>query len=105
MAKAFGAVVVLKGQHTVVSDGEQTYINTSGNPALATAGSGDVLTGAIAGLLAQGVAIYDAAVLGVYLHGLAADLWAQDHGVAGLTAVDLAARLPDAMKQHADSGA
>lgn len=105
LAKAFGAVVVLKGWQTVVSDGERSYINQTGNPALATAGSGDVLTGAIGGLLAQGMAIFDAAVLGVYLHGLAADLWMASNGTAGLRASDLAAHLPLAIRQHSTKGA
>ena len=104
MAEAFGAVVVLKGRHTVVSDGERGYTNRTGNPALATAGSGDVLTGTIAGLIAQGMDLFDAATLGVYLHGLAADLWAEKRGPAGLTARDLAALLPEALHRHRGEG-
>jgi len=100
MAAAYNAVVVLKGRATIVSDGEQTYTNATGNPALATAGSGDVLTGAIAGLIAQGMRRFDAAVLGVYLHGKAADCWASRQGPAGLTAHELAAALPAALHQH-----
>ncbi len=96
LARAHGAVVVLKGQGTVVSDGPRSYINTTGNPALATAGSGDVLTGCIAALIAQGMAAFEAAVLGVYLHGLAGDLWARDKGPSGLTARDLVELLPEA---------
>jgi NAD(P)H-hydrate epimerase len=100
MAQTYNAVLVLKGQHTVVSDGDRHYVNHTGNPALATAGSGDVLTGAIAALIAQGMTRFDAAVLAVYLHGLAADHWTQSHGPAGLVARDLAAALPQAMQQH-----
>ncbi len=97
LAREYHSVIVLKGTHTIVTDGEQSYVNHSGNPALATAGSGDVLTGAIAALVAQGMSDYDAAVLGVYLHGLAADLWAGEHGRAGLAARDLIAQLPAAL--------
>jgi NAD(P)H-hydrate epimerase len=92
--------VLLKGRHTVVTDGERVYINQTGNPALATAGSGDVLTGLIAALCAQGTPAFDAAVLGAYLHGLAADRWAQRHGRSGLRAQDLADELPDAFEQR-----
>jgi ADP-dependent NAD(P)H-hydrate dehydratase len=100
LAARYSAVVVLKGHRTVISDGQRTITNESGNPALATAGSGDVLTGTIAGLVAQGMELFDAAVLGVHLHGKAADLWAAQHGQAGLLARDLAALLPDALNQH-----
>ncbi len=100
MAQAHQAVVVLKGHRTIATDGLQVYLNPTGNPALATGGSGDVLTGAIAGLLAQGMSTFDAAVLGVYLHGLAGDLWAEQLGPSGLTAVELLNYLPQAMGQH-----
>ncbi|MCC7146571.1 MAG: NAD(P)H-hydrate dehydratase [Phycisphaeraceae bacterium] len=100
LANIYGAsVVVLKGHNTVVSDGQRAFVNTTGNPALATAGSGDVLTGLIAALLAQGLQAWDAAVLGVYLHGLAADLWAHVHGTSGLVARDLASHLSLAFQQ------
>ena len=101
LAQAYGAVVVLKGAHTVVADGKQHYINDTGNPALATAGTGDVLTGLIAALLAQGMAMFDAAVLGVHLHGLAADLWAKRHSPAGMLAMDAAHWIPHAIAQLA----
>lgn len=98
LAERYGAVVVLKGRGTVVCDGARCYTNTTGNPALATAGTGDVLTGVIAGLMAQGMEAFDAAVLGVHVHGLAADLWADRHGRAGLLARDLASLIPDALE-------
>ena len=104
LAEACHAAVVLKGHNTVVADGQQMYINSTGNPALATAGSGDILTGMIASLIAQHMDGYEAAVLGVYLHGLAADIWAQQYGPVGLTARDLAGLIPQAMQQHRDAG-
>ncbi|MFN3165820.1 MAG: NAD(P)H-hydrate dehydratase, partial [Phycisphaeraceae bacterium] len=91
------AVIVLKGNRTVIADDARTTINTTGNPALATAGSGDVLTGLIASLIAQGMTAYDAARLGVSAHGLAADRWAKQHGRRGLRAIELADRLPSAL--------
>jgi NAD(P)H-hydrate epimerase len=99
LAQVQRAVVVLKGRRTVVSDGRRVYENQTGNPALATAGSGDVLTGLIASLVAQGMALFDAAALGTHLHGLAADLWAEQFGRSGLTAQDLAAMLPEAFER------
>ncbi len=96
LANKLSATVLLKGASTVVSDGVQGFTNTTGNPALATAGSGDVLTGLLSALLAQGMRAFDAATLAAHLHGLAADLWANVHGHSGLTARDLATLLPDA---------
>jgi NAD(P)H-hydrate epimerase len=89
-AWAFGAVVVVKGAPTVTAapDGRAT-LNPNGNPGLATLGSGDVLSGAIGALLAQGLEPYDAARLGVWLHGAAGDLAAERFGVHGMTAGDL----------------
>ena len=100
LADIYQAVVVLKGAGTIVSDGDQLYVNTTGNPALATAGTGDVLTGLLASLLAQGMEPFDAAVLGVYLHGLAGDFWQNQYGSSGLTAGDLVRLLPQAFCQH-----
>jgi len=100
LAQAHQAVVLLKGPGTVVTDGERVFINQTGNPALATAGSGDVLTGLVAALMAQGVDTFDAACLGAHLHGRAADRWAEAHGPRGLRAQDLADQLPDALSRH-----
>ncbi len=100
LAAAHDAVVVLKGRHSAVADAGRYRVNRTGNPALATAGSGDILTGMIAALCAQGMEPFDAAVLGTHLHGLAADRWAKEHGQSGLTAFDLAEELPNAFEAH-----
>lgn len=89
-------VVVLKGHRTVISDGLQWAINTTGNPGMATGGSGDVLTGVITALLCQGLAPFDAARLGAHVHGIAADLAAGDLGQVSLIATDLIEYLPKA---------
>ena len=94
LAQRFAAVVVLKGAGTVVSDGTRRAVNRTGGPALAIPGSGDVLGGAIAGLMAQGMEAFAAARLGTHLHGAAGDLWTRRHGPSGLIAQDLAALLP-----------
>ena len=98
-AGSLNAVVVLKGGPTVIGapDGF-VFINSTGNPGMATAGMGDVLTGVIAGLAAQGVSPLDAALAGVYLHGLAGDLAAQMTGQAGLLAGDVLRQVPQALK-------
>ena len=98
-ARRWGVVVVLKGAGTVVTDGHRIYVNTTGNPGMATGGSGDVLTGAIAGLVAQGLEPFDAAVLGVYIHGLAGDLAREELGEAGMIATDILERLPAALER------
>lgn len=94
-AMEYGIVLLLKGARTIIAlpDG-RIRINSSGNPLLATGGSGDVLTGLIGALLAQGLTVDDAAVLGSYLHGAAADHWAARHGDAGMTATELLNELP-----------
>jgi len=103
LAEFYNAIVVLKGHRTVVSDGTRQYTNTTGNAALATAGSGDVLTGMIAALIAQNMGLFEAAVLGVYLHGYAADLWTEQHGPVGLLARNLSDLIPTAIKQHREA--
>lgn len=98
-AKKWGCTVVLKGAYTVVaSPGHDTEVIPFAEAALATAGTGDVLAGTVAGLLAQGLSCHDAAVCGAYIHGLAGVLWARDHGHAGLLAGDLADLLPEALQ-------
>jgi NAD(P)H-hydrate epimerase len=98
-AAEHGVVLVLKGHGTVVTDGRRVYVNPTGNPGLATAGSGDVLTGVIAALLAQHVEPFAAAQLGVYLHGLAGDLARDALGEVGMIAADLLAQLPLAFRR------
>ncbi len=97
-AQAWGVVVVLKGAGTVVASPEgEVWINSTGNPGMATGGSGDVLSGVIGALLGQGLAPMPAALLGVYLHGLAGDIAACEVGSAGLLASDIAHRVPKAV--------
>lgn len=93
-------VLVLKGHQTVVTDGRQAYVNTTGNPGMAKAGVGDVLAGVIAALLAQGLAPFDAAQLGVYLHGLAGDMVRDRIGEIGILATDIIEELPAAIRRH-----
>src|SRR5262249_33143207 len=98
-AARWGQVVVLKGATTVVASPDgRSLVHAVGNPALATAGTGDVLAGAIVGLLAQGLAPFDAAALGVYLHGAAGALVLEEVGDMGALAGDLLPRLPKAIK-------
>ena len=85
----FDVIFVLKGAPTYIIDGEKIYQNTTGNPALATAGSGDVLTGIITSLLAQNYKPINAAILGVYLHGLTADIALPDTGYQSFIASDI----------------
>jgi ADP-dependent NAD(P)H-hydrate dehydratase len=92
-------VVVLKGHETVVTDGKQFAVNTSGNPGMATGGTGDVLTGVITALLCQHLAPFEAAQLGVYVHGLAGDLAAAQLGQVAMIASDLIDFLPAAFLQ------
>ena len=93
-----GTVAVLKGAGTVVCDGRRIYVNETGNPGMATAGSGDVLTGLTAALIASGIAPFDAAVLAVWVHGRAGDLAAERMGVLGLTALDILGCLPEVLR-------
>jgi NAD(P)H-hydrate epimerase len=93
-----GVVLVLKGYGTVVTDGRRVFINTTGNPGMATGGTGDVLTGLIAALLGQRLEPFAAAQLGVYIHGLAGDLARDDLGEEALIASDLIDYLPAAFR-------
>ena len=104
-ARRWRKTVVLKGAYTVVAatDGS-AMLSPFANPALASAGTGDVLAGAVAGLLAQGLDLRRAAALGVYLHGAAAELVSDDLGDAGLLAGDLLPALPRAIRNVKDLG-
>ena len=99
LAQYTGTVVALKGAGTVVTDGEKVYINKTGNPGMATAGSGDVLTGVITALLGQRLSDFDAAVLGVYVHGMAGDIAADKLGQVGMITTDIVDSLPEAFKK------
>lgn len=99
-AEKFGCCVVLKGNQTVVCTKElEVFVNTSGNSALAKAGSGDVLTGIISGLMAQGLPVENAAKLGVYLHGLCGELASKDLTLYSVLATDQIDYIPQAIKK------
>lgn len=98
LARAFGCVCLLKGRRTIVTDGASLWVNPTGNAGLAKAGTGDVLTGMIAGLWAQaGRGGFEAASLGAYLHGLAADRAVKRLGRRALLASDVIDALPEAL--------
>ncbi len=99
VAKNFKIILVLKGHHTVVASPKgHVYVNTTGNPGMATAGSGDVLTGIIAAMLGQKIEPFRAACFSVYLHGLAGDLAAKEKGEASLVASDIINCIPKAFQ-------
>ncbi|MDD5272744.1 MAG: NAD(P)H-hydrate dehydratase, partial [Methylovulum sp.] len=89
MQKKYGGIAILKGAGTLIATADDIAVSTSGNPGMASGGMGDALSGVIAGLLAQGFALKDAAQQGVYIHGKAADLAAEADGERGLIASDL----------------
>lgn len=93
----WGVILVLKGANTIVASSKgSVFINPTGNSGMATAGSGDALAGMIASLIGQGAEAFEAAVAGVYLHGLSGDLAAQQKGEHGMTAMDLIENIPEA---------
>lgn len=100
LVDALGCVVVLKGRGTIVTNGERLYVNETGNAGMATGGSGDVLAGVIGGLIGQAMEPYEAAILGVYLHGLAGDFAAEELGRWSMTAMDLVEYLPEAFSEY-----
>ncbi len=103
-AREWDSIVVLKGNRSLIaSPAGIVYINPTGNPGMATAGTGDVLTGTIAGFWAQGLEPSDSAVLGTYLHGMAGDLAAQDLTRYSVVATDLIEYLPKAIKALEES--
>jgi len=95
-ASTHNVVLLLKGHGTIVADGKRYYLNRTGNPGMATAGSGDILTGLIAALIGQGLSLFEAAQLGAYIHGLAGDLAAGSLGEVSLVAEDIISYLPKA---------
>ncbi|MBU1998504.1 MAG: NAD(P)H-hydrate dehydratase [Candidatus Omnitrophota bacterium] len=98
-AYRYNAVVVLKGKNTIVTDNTGAlYINKTGNPGMATAGSGDVLTGIIAGFIAQGLSLFEASKYAVFLHGLAGDLAKEEKTENCLIASDIIDKIPEAIK-------
>ncbi len=99
LAKELGAIIVLKGHKTVITDGEEVFVNNTGNPGMAVGGSGDVLAGMITGLVGQGITPLDAAACGVWLHGAAGDICAQELGQYGMLPSDMLNVLPRLLKQ------
>jgi ADP-dependent NAD(P)H-hydrate dehydratase len=99
LAARCGIVLVLKGHHTLTTDGKRRAKNTTGNPGMATGGAGDVLTGLITALACQGLEPFEAAQLGVHLHGLSGDIAAAELGEVSLIASDLVEFLPDAFEE------
>jgi ADP-dependent NAD(P)H-hydrate dehydratase len=99
LAAKSGAIVVLKGHRTLITDGWRRAVNATGNPGMATGGSGDVLTGLVVALLCQGLSPFDAARLAAHLHGLAGDLAAEALGQVSLIARDIIEFLPRAFNQ------
>ncbi len=101
LAADTGAVVLLKGAYSVIANPDGSlFFNSTGNPGMATGGTGDVLTGVILGLLAQGFTPLDAARLGAFVHGRAGDLAANKHGERGLTAGDVAEYIGRALQMN-----
>ena len=99
-AKAFGQVVVLKGERTVVADGRRVYVNTTGDSSLSKAGAGDVLCGLVATLLAQEMGPFDAACIGVHLHGRAGELAGEKLGRRSVFARDVIESIPAAIAEY-----
>ena len=97
-AQEHGIVLLLKGHRTLITDGKSTFENSTGNPGMATGGSGDVLTGVIAALLAQGLSSLDAARFGAHVHGVAGDFARDRVGEVSLDAEDVIACLPRAFQ-------
>lgn len=97
-ARDLGAIMLLKGHGTVITDGTATYKNPTGNPGMAVGGSGDVLAGIITALLGQRIEPLEAAAMGAWLHGAAGDLCAKETGQYGMLPTDMLTRLPRLMK-------
>ena len=98
-AKHYNSIIILKGHKSIVTDGDRKfYINKTGNPGMATAGSGDVLSGIVGAFLAQELDAFSAAKYATHIHGLAGDIAAIDKTQMGLIASDIISRIPDALK-------
>lgn len=100
LAEKTGCTVLLKGAATIVTDAEKIYTNTTGNPGMATGGSGDVLTGIIAALAAQKLDNFSAAQLAAHIHGMAGDIAAKKKGQISMIATDIIKMLPEAFRRH-----
>lgn len=98
LAKEFGVAIVLKGHRSLITDGERSVRNTTGNPGMATGGTGDILTGIITALVCQGLSPFEAAHLGCHVHGEAGDTAARKRGEVSMIAKDLLRYLPLAFK-------
>ncbi len=98
MALDLGCILLLKGHNTVITDGQNTYINPTGNPGMAVGGSGDVLAGIIAAFLGQGIEPLEAAACGAWVHGAAGDLCAEEIGQYGMLPSDMVNVLPRLLK-------
>ena len=98
LARDLGAIVLLKGHETCVTDGKRSYLNKTGNPGMAVGGSGDVLAGIIVSLLGQGIEPLEAAACGAWLHGAAGDRCARELGQYGMLPADMLLALPRLMK-------
>ncbi len=99
IARKYGSICILKGHQSVISDGTRTVINRTGNPGMATAGSGDVLAGILGALMNQLPSVFDAAVFAAHIHGAAGDFAAKKLGQISMTASDIIKFLPDAFKK------
>ena len=98
LAKDLDVVVLLKGHNSVITDGYQCFVNTTGNPGMATGGSGDVLAGMIAGLVGQGIDPLLATAAGAWIHGAAGDICAKEIGQYGMLPTDMLEVIPRLMK-------
>lgn len=98
LAADLGCIVLLKGHRTIITDGKHTYCNSTGNPGMATGGSGDVLAGIIVSLLGQHLQPLEAAACGAWLHGAAGDICAEEIGQYGMLPSDMLAVLPRLLK-------
>ena len=98
LAAEIGAIVLLKGHETVITDGSSVYLNPTGNPGMAVGGSGDVLAGIITALIGQKISLLDAVAAGAWLHGAAGDLCAGEIGEYGMLPTDMLNALPRLMK-------